>query len=190
MIENTAEQLVVEPTALRAAADVRSAQGLGMPARRLLPVQRLFQGRRGPVPRAVGKQPVTHWNCLPKNPANLGGIGFWHGDSAFDAKLWRNVLNIEIGNRSSRTVISSDGVVSEASVLRPRALKAKGVNCWSDRFGSRALRRQEHTEGRSPSGCPALVSLMPFAAARELACKQLRRRAIEPSASGGVIGDM
>jgi hypothetical protein len=41
-------------------------------------------------------------------------------------KLWRNVFDIEIDDRPSRTVISSDGVVSEVSVLRPRALQAKG----------------------------------------------------------------
>ena len=59
MIESTDEQLAVKPTALLAVEDVRSAPGLGTPARRLLPVQRLFQGRRRPVPRAVGKPPIN-----------------------------------------------------------------------------------------------------------------------------------
>ena len=127
MIESTDEQLVVEPIAPPAVEDEPSAPGLGMPVRRLLPVQRLFQGRRGTSTEGGRKATHNPLELLAENSGKSGSrLGFWHGDSAFYAKLWHNVLNIEIFDRPSRTVISSDGVVSEVSVLRPRALQAKG----------------------------------------------------------------
>jgi hypothetical protein len=62
MIENTVELLVAAPTAKPAAGGEPSALGRGMPvmpARRLLPLERLFLGRRVVIPGAVGKHPLT-----------------------------------------------------------------------------------------------------------------------------------
>ena len=48
-----------------------------------------------------------------------------HGDSAFGADLWRNVIEVEQLDRQWRRITSSDGVVCEVSALRPRALQAR-----------------------------------------------------------------
>jgi hypothetical protein len=50
----------------------------------------------------------------------------WRGDSPFNADLWHHVLNIEVLARRWRSITSSEGVACEVSVLRPRALQAKG----------------------------------------------------------------
>jgi hypothetical protein len=67
----------------------------------------------------------------PSNPLKLladnsgksrSSIGFWHGDSPFDADCWRSVIKVEQLDRQWRSTTSSDGVVCEVSLLRPRPL--------------------------------------------------------------------
>jgi hypothetical protein len=68
------------------------------------------------------KAPSNSLKLLADNSGkSRSRVGFWHGDSAFDAKLWRLIVKVEQFDRQWRPTTSSDGVVSEGSVLRPRA---------------------------------------------------------------------
>jgi hypothetical protein len=72
------------------------------------------------------KAPSNPLKLLADNSGKSGSSPtFWHGDSAFEAELWRKILNIEVFDREWRPITSSDGVVCEVSRLRPRALQAR-----------------------------------------------------------------
>jgi hypothetical protein len=125
-IASTVEQLDVEPTAQGAAGGKPSAPGRGMPARRLLPLERLFLGRRVGDTGRGRKAPSNPLKLLAdKSGKSRSRVGFWHGKRPFNRDLWRRVLDIEVFDREWRPITSSDGVVCEVSVVRQRALRSQ-----------------------------------------------------------------
>jgi hypothetical protein len=81
--------------------------------------------------------PYSDYSAAPSNSLKLladnswksrSRVGFWHGDSAYDAALWCSVINIEVFGREWRPITSPDGVACEVSVLRQRALRVQPVS--------------------------------------------------------------
>jgi hypothetical protein len=94
-------------------------------AHRKSALERSFRAPRYPYspPATIAQKNTSTFNGFQGQKSGSSPT-FWHGDSAFEAKLWRNVLDIEVFDREWRPITSTDGVVCEVSRLRPRALQA------------------------------------------------------------------
>jgi hypothetical protein len=86
-----------------------------------LAVQRLFPGRRYPTsPRpTIGPKKQNDFKVLHgrKSRSSLT-------EMPVSREVWRAILDTEVFDRDWRPVTSSDGVMCEVSLLRPRSLKS------------------------------------------------------------------
>jgi hypothetical protein len=95
----------------------------------IFPPTAIIQRPEGGATGRGRKAPSNSLKLLADNSwKSRSRVGFWHGDSAYDAALWCSVINIEVFGREWRPITSPDGVACEVSVLRQRALRVQPVS--------------------------------------------------------------